>query len=193
MYIFVLGFAPAIVAAAPAAAREGLPFGKVFSCFMASCAVGSPWQPYALVPAFFFAFAGFLAVGVTPVVLAGQARIILAPISAHADARAQWPPAVPRRNLGGTSAQVFEQRLQAQVQGLLEVAMLVAVAVVHGGSAREGPPARQAQRVSSVDDERQRETLHDLNNREPQPSFMYSSLGLQRIFAPTYIHERRGV
>ena len=36
-----------------------------------------------------------------------------------------------------------------------------------GGSAREGPPARQAQRVSSVDDERQRETLHDLNNRRP--------------------------
>mmetsp|Transcript_48626 Transcript_48626/g.154052 ORF Transcript_48626/g.154052 Transcript_48626/m.154052 type:complete len:220 (+) Transcript_48626:255-914(+) len=41
MYIFVLVFAPAIVAAAPAAAREGLPFGKVFSCFMAACAVGS--------------------------------------------------------------------------------------------------------------------------------------------------------
>jgi hypothetical protein len=54
-----------------------------------------------------------------------------------------------------------------------------------GGSAREGPPARQAQRVSSVDDERQRETLHDLNNRESQPSFMYFSLGLQRIFAYT--------
>ena len=48
-----------------------------------------------------------------------------------------------------------------------------------GGSAREGPPARQAQRVSSVDDERQRETPHDLNNREPQPSFMYFSLVLQ--------------